>query len=350
MIRRIQQHWHRGRRSRGQIIIFVAAFAVVMVGMIGLSIDLGYSFAQKRATQNAADAAAIAGTRAVTEWSTTNTTIAAWPDVNSVVQANDLGNATQQISCHYVDDAGANLGRCDQPVPDTTTGISVEVTETHSTFFMQIIPGAPNTVTTRASATAHAQIVPGDVSGAPFILCGASAKLLNGGGSIPIVIQNGSSYDINPAAIGQTFEIHGSQIDDCGLASSRYKGLADGTKNAGKTVPDWFYGYEGVRAGPANEMVAGVQGCQIATQDPFNCVMYVPIATDNPPPQKLGSDNLFYIVAYATFEISDCSSPCQHQATLIGKYIVQAPSGLPAWTPGSWARGENGVIAIRLTQ
>lgn len=349
-MKRQRRHGYCRHRSQGQIIILVAAAAVVMLGMVGLSIDIGYSYAQKRSTQNAADAAAIAGTRAVTEWSLTNPTVTAWPDVNTVVHANNLGNATQQISCYYVDDTNARVGGCSQPVPDTATGVSVEVTETHPTFFMQVIPGAPRTVTTHASAAAHAQIVPGEVSGAPFILCGSSAKLLNGAGSIPIVIKHGSSYDLNPVAIGQTFEIHGSQIDDCGLASDRYKGLADGGKNSGKSVPDWFYGYEGVRAGPANEMVAGVQGCQTATQDPFNCVMFVPIATDNPPPRKVGNDNLFYIVAYAAFEISSCSSPCQHQATLLDKYIVQVPTNFPVWEPGTWARGDHGIIAIRLTQ
>ncbi len=78
--------------------------------MLGLAVDLGYAFAQKRATQNAADAAAIAGTRAVTKWSTTNLSVTAWPDASSVADANKFGDATQTVSCHYVDDTGAQIG------------------------------------------------------------------------------------------------------------------------------------------------------------------------------------------------------------------------------------------------
>ncbi len=349
MIRMIRNNWRGGLRSKGQILIMAAGFAVVLVGMLGLAVDLGYAFAQKRATQNSADAAAIAGTRALTKWSTTNLAVTAWPDASSVATANKLGDATQTITCAYVDDTGAQVASCNQLVPPTATGVTVTVSETHPTFFMRAIPGAPKTVTTRASATAHAQAVEPNGSGGPFIMCGSSAKLLSGG-SMPIVIDTSGKYSINPAAIGQTFVVHGPQIDDCGIASNRFKGLAEEDNNAGKTLPDWFMGYEGVKAGPANQLVAGVQGCQANTEDPFNCVMFVPLATDNPMPKKVGSDNFFYIVAYAAFQVSDCKSPCQHQATLINDYIIQAPDGLPSWTPGSWTRGAGGIIAIRLSK
>ena len=349
MIQDARHLWNRFRSTNGQIIIFVAVLLVAMLGMVGLSIDLGYSFAERRTVQNAADAGAIAGARAVTQWSTSNPDVTALAAVQSIVSANNMGNAKQKTTCYYVDDTNTDLTTCGDKVPASATGVRLLVSETHSTFFIRIIPGAPKTATTSASAIAHAQIVTPDGSGGPFIVCGGNANLVSGG-SLPILLlQSGGTYAINPAAVGKTFEIHG-KIDDCGAGSNRFKGLALGDVNAGKKLGDWFYGDDGEKTGPANEVVSGVQGCSQTQVDPFDCVLYLPLATSNPPPKKIGNDNLFNIVAYGAFEVSSCGGTCKHQATLIGKYIIDTPSDLPSWTPGSWARGQNGIIAIRLTK
>jgi Flp pilus assembly protein TadG len=351
MIERIRHFSKQSRAQRGQIIIFIAVVAVSMLGMIGMAVDLGYTFAEKRTVQNAADAAASAGTRVVTQWSTTNNLITAQSDVAKIVAANNMGDATQTFSCYYVDDKGKKLDSCGKTVPETATGVTVSVSETHKTFFLRAIPGAPRTVTTSATATAHAQIVTPDGSGAPFILCGSSAKLLNGHGTMPIVtLQPDGTYAINQSAVNQTFVIHASQVEGCGLQPNRYKGLALGSSNKGKTVPDWFYGDDGNRVGQANQVVNGIQGCGTQATDPFSCVMFVPLATDTPPAVKNGSENLFYVVAYAAFTVSSCNSPCQDQATLLSTYIIDTPVDMPAWVRGTWKRGDNGIIAIRLTQ
>lgn len=348
---RIRRCWGQGRSGKGQIIIMAAALLVVMLGMIGLAIDLGYAFAQKRSVQNAADAGAIAGAHVVTQWSATNSTITAESDVLTVVNANKMGDATLTATCDYVDDDGATLAPCGEEVPETATGVQVAVKETHSTFFMQAIPGAPKTVTTHAVATAHAQIVQPDGSGAPFILCGASAKLLHGGGTMEIVTkQTDGTYAINQDAVGKTFVVHASQVESCGLQPDRYKGLALGSRNAGKTIPAWFYGDDGNSVGQANQVVNGIQGCGRTAPDPFGCVMYVPLATNEPAAVKSGNDNLFYVVAYAAFYVSSCGPPCQNQATLIDKYVIETPVNMPSWTRGTWVRGQDGIIAIRLTQ
>ncbi|MDI7277236.1 MAG: Tad domain-containing protein [Anaerolineae bacterium] len=53
------------RHQRGQTLVFVALILVVLVGFLALSIDLGNVYAQRRFMQNAADAAALAGARAL---------------------------------------------------------------------------------------------------------------------------------------------------------------------------------------------------------------------------------------------------------------------------------------------
>jgi len=350
MIQGVRRYWKRYRSTDGQIIIFAAVLTVAMVGMLGLAIDLGYSFAQKRSVQNAADAAAIAGARAVTQWSTSNTGVTALPAVQSIVSANNMGKATQHLTCYYVDDANKDLKTCDNLVPATATGVRLQVSETHSTFFIWIIPGAPKTATTSASAIAHAQIVTPDGSQAPFILCGSSAKLEDGSGTLPILTSVGSTYQINSAAVGKTFEVHGPQIDDCNAKSNSYKGFADDVNNVGKTVPAWMIGITGTRAGPVRETVNGIQGCNSSSNtQTFDCVMYVPLAISTPAPVKSGQDFSFYVVSYAAMQISSCGANC-HQGKLLDKYIIQTPSSLPAWVPGSWVRGQSGIISIRLTK
>ncbi|MGA7670752.1 MAG: pilus assembly protein TadG-related protein, partial [Nitrolancea sp.] len=59
---------NRRKRSRGQIIIMVAALAVSLTAMIGLAVDLGVAFAERRTVQTAADSAALAGAHVLSTW------------------------------------------------------------------------------------------------------------------------------------------------------------------------------------------------------------------------------------------------------------------------------------------
>jgi Flp pilus assembly protein TadG len=351
MIKRIRHFSSQNRAQQGQIIIFVALLAVSMIGMVGLAIDLGYTFAEKRSVQNAADAGASAGTYAVTQWSTTNNMITAQTDVSKIVAANNMGNATQKIKCFYVDDANKPQGKCSTIVPATATGVTVTVSETHKTFFMRIFPGAPKTVTTSASATAHAEIVTPDGSDGPFIVCGSSAKLANSNTSIPILESNGDgTYSINPDAVGKTFEVHG-KINDCNAKANDYKGVAD-DGNDGNSIPGYFAGTNGERTGPVRERVQGIQGCNSSAAYPLGCVLYLPLSYDDGghPPQSHGNSISFYTVAYGVFEVSECGGSCKHTATLIGKYVIETPDGTPTWKTGTWKVGDDGIIAIRLTR
>lgn len=51
------------RFERGQSIILVALALIVLLGLVALSLDGGYAYANRRVAQNAADAAALAGAR-----------------------------------------------------------------------------------------------------------------------------------------------------------------------------------------------------------------------------------------------------------------------------------------------
>jgi Flp pilus assembly protein TadG len=51
----------RMREERGQVIVFVVLAFVILIGMIGITIDIGYAYKTQRDLQSAADAAALAG-------------------------------------------------------------------------------------------------------------------------------------------------------------------------------------------------------------------------------------------------------------------------------------------------
>ena len=57
---RLSPTGRRERRDGGQIIVIFALAAVAIIGMVGLVLDGGSTYAQRRGQQNAADLAAIA--------------------------------------------------------------------------------------------------------------------------------------------------------------------------------------------------------------------------------------------------------------------------------------------------
>ncbi len=391
------------RASKGQIIIMVAALAVSMTAMIGLAVDLGVAFAERRTVQNAADSAALAGAHVLATWSTSNPGLAANTDVASMVSQNTMSATTSQTyDCYYVDDDDQYIAKCNVAVPSNATGVHVTVTEKHDTYFIRIVPGAPKTVSTSASATAHVQAVTtGLGSDSPFIVCGLDTDLANGGslsiiqsqtasestGSQPVAatldypIYTGSSYQvvllkkkttptpdpsvtpsatatgtatggggsggsgsytINPAAYGQTFTLHGPQVADCGNKSNSFKGLSDPDSNYGKSIPGWFDTLTGVKAGPTRVRVNGIQGCDVGTTDPNGCVLIVPIASQ-------ASNGQFYVVTIGAFLVTQ-SHANAHEGVLLENYDIQV-SGLDAWDGSNgWTPGAGGLVTVRLSE
>lgn len=64
-------------------------FLTVMIGALGLSMDLGMAFAHRRSMQNAADSGALAGARIVAK-STVLAPLSAQADVEAVVRDNAM--------------------------------------------------------------------------------------------------------------------------------------------------------------------------------------------------------------------------------------------------------------------
>lgn len=335
-------------RGRGQVIIILAFSMVAIIGMLGLAADLGYIFVGRRAMQNAADAAALAGARIVSR-STTTSPLSAQAEVKAIVDKNEFGGASPKVdSCVYVNDAEVSLGDCSATVPLHTTGVKVVVSETHSTFFMRAIPFAPKSASSSASSTAHVQILAKPPSDGPFIVCATNTVVANTSPPQTMSILTKSSdgtWIVNNGAAGKTFLIHGPQIAKCGVGNSSFKGFADGGSNLNKIAPTYFTYNTGTAAGQVTSNVQGIDGCQ-ANQPVNNCVAILPIAVNDPSHPANDNNNSVWVVAYAPFYITvDPQNPSNaHDGVLLTNYVVTGQSAK------NWEQSYSGPIVIKLTQ
>ncbi len=64
-MRRARRHWPAAPRQRGVYIVIFALVIVVVIGFIGMALDLGQIYARRTALQNAADSAALATARSL---------------------------------------------------------------------------------------------------------------------------------------------------------------------------------------------------------------------------------------------------------------------------------------------
>ena len=332
-----------GGASQGQILIMFALFLTVLLGAAGLSMDLGMAFSQRRAMQNAADAGALAGAKLVSRAGIS--TAAIQTRVESIVQANAMDyGSVGTINCLYIDDAGGSLGSCANAIPGAATGVQVTVDETHSTFFIQVLPGVGGDVTTSAVAAAHVKTESAIADG-PFIPCGQKTRL-SSGGTMDLILQSGNGgWVLNPDAVGRNFAIHGPKIEDCDVHPSEWKGLNDVNANTGKdALEDWFQFAMGTSVGTITVDVEGPDGCK-AGQEVVNCVAFLPIAINKDQPLT-SSDHRIWIVAYAPFYITKPSANT-HNGKLLIDYIVYGRGENGDY---GWNQNHSGPIVVRLTE
>lgn len=147
----------RGNRQAGQALYLTAVALVVLVGMLGMGIDMGAMRYEKRLQQTAADAAAIAGASdlqydngaGVISAAQTAAAANGFPDSGSSC---GTGAAVGTV-CIQVDSAGTNGGPLTGPHAGNPNYVEVLVTAVHPTYFMRIFGTAKETVTARAVAT-----------------------------------------------------------------------------------------------------------------------------------------------------------------------------------------------------
>ncbi len=97
--------------QQGQVLVlFTLALTALVLGA-AVVVDGGFAFAQRRAAQNAADFAAMAGTRVVGVAKTGRPAGAGTAlNVKNAIDAALTANDAQLVSAQYVDDEGVALG------------------------------------------------------------------------------------------------------------------------------------------------------------------------------------------------------------------------------------------------
>jgi Flp pilus assembly protein TadG len=307
----------RAKGDDGAILIFLALSITMLLVVAALVLDGGSAYVQRRQGQNAADAAAMAGARALDRYrfpptGTTADVTTISSQVGSVAAAN---GATAVVSCRLInfDQVGtaSDLGACTSATAASNAeGVRVTLSSTRTTYF----GGVTGRTTTTANTSATASIQQLSSIGAPFLICGNSAK-----GGYNLLNSDGTLNPSNAQNVGE-FTIHGSQVPDCG-AGSQFKGLMDNNDIELNVWSD--IGAQGNQVGQYTDVTTDVTACP--NGGPYtNCDMLLPIMLSG---QGSGSNATAFVTAYAVFHVTEGSTGnTAHTAHYVGT-VTQASGG-----------------------
>ena len=308
----------RDRGERGATLVFFAAIVTGLLAISGLVVDGGFLYAERRQQQNAADAAAMAGARALDQFQRGQeaSVTAVWDAARATAIEN--GADLDEVLCTLIDPTG-------QPIPgdhtcptatspgldpavrlELATGVKVDTAATKQTSFMSVLGISEMRAPGDAAATLQALLglPPGS---APFMVCGSSPGDLKAAMeeefgttftpktddtlATPLIVRAGPTWVANEAAIydpvtstGPSFQVHGPQgVPQCGAGSGSFKGLVE--KDADITTP-WVPNEVGTRAGPTrtvtgpySTVVNGATKYACGAGEWHDCVLVLPICS-----------------------------------------------------------------------
>ena len=172
----------RKRGTKGQILVLFALSSTVIILAVGLVIDGGNAFVQRRDSQNTSDFAALAGARVIAEWiDEVNTTgvLVNGTDANvkAAIVASLTASGADPITFGspsgpvYVNNAGVALGfvgtgAVGSGPPANTVGVTVSSDRTFRPYFLSI--AGINKWKASSTATARGGYAPGGPSGDVF--------------------------------------------------------------------------------------------------------------------------------------------------------------------------------------
>ena len=165
------------QKQRGAVAIMVGFLLVALIGLLGIVIDLGHLYVRKTELQNAADAAALAGVRALNGAAAGIDTAVTNAITMAAANASDLGKTPVTITAAQIRFSKASP---DGPWVDAATAradpaqytfIKVDTSgiaqETRPTWFMPVLNPALATTTANGVAVAGAPVC----DGLPVFIC-----------------------------------------------------------------------------------------------------------------------------------------------------------------------------------
>jgi hypothetical protein len=161
------------RSQRGQVLVIAGAAAIGVVLMVGLVVDGGYALTQRRASQNAADFAALAGARVIAESIGGNTADGTDTNVNAAITMTLQVNGSAPVTFGapngpiYVNSAGASVGYVGAgSIPTGAVGVRVATSRAWRPYLLGII--GVNQWSAGAVATAKGGFAAGGPGGGVF--------------------------------------------------------------------------------------------------------------------------------------------------------------------------------------
>jgi Flp pilus assembly protein TadG len=145
------------RGERGQVLIMVALMMPVLLGMLGLVIDVGNAYAQRRFMQNAADASSLAAARYMALSRSSATDGGVMAALTPLLASNGGGTLAAPTGPNngawYINLSGGTVGPVGTGgLPSGAAGVRVNATKTVPTYFARVL-GFP-TITVRAAGEA----------------------------------------------------------------------------------------------------------------------------------------------------------------------------------------------------
>ncbi len=361
------KQWRAGKK-RAQVLVMVTLAMTTLVAAMGLAIDGGNMYAQRRITQNAADAAALAGTAELARAIAGETAdVATNVTINVHANAGTTGAGTTVTSnWNFVDNADQNLGTSLNL--NTNTGVQVTVAKTFPTFFMRIFPGF-STLQVQGTAAGKLQSLIG--GSGPFLVC--ATGLNTNEDEVQLFNLTPSPPQPNPLMIWKTpgpgpgtptpptLIVHYSQLGqeggNCGYGN-QFKGPTDPQSPSCPSVPCWAEGNNGNTSNVIPITIQGLPSCKsVSDLDAGNCFAVLPIVVPSStassvcpgsPPNDPGTTAVC-VRTFAVFQIlgpsnppSNCNSNC-HKARMIQGAIVTGGTG------GTYTPGTGGPLLIHLS-
>lgn len=198
-------------RAAGQSIVLVTLALVLLVAMAGLGIDGANAFNQRRNLQNAADAASVAGASAlIAEQRVSPLAGDGAANVRAAV-ANylsdhgvDPNSAQTTWTAYYVQLDGTRIGPVGSAgqINSSARGVSIDVQQTFSTWFMQMLGRSTLTVGSAATAVfGPHKLLGGDLLPLTISQHDADAMALNSGAGY-IFGETTGAYKVEPGNFG----------------------------------------------------------------------------------------------------------------------------------------------------
>lgn len=327
------------------MIVLATLGMTMLLSVSAIVIDLGRVYVSARQTQNATDAAAMAGANTLDAMNLANTDpVSTAAAVDAVVMqiATRNGADGSLVACTWITWTGAPTVACGNPVGvRAASGVQVSAVAVNQTIFAKVM----GRDTMRLERMAAATVQPLVGQDAPLLVCAfgqtgspAPPNLL-----LPVVpfVAGGPAYVINPLAVspdngvsGPVYKAHAPHVADCGLQGSSWKGVAG---EGPFVLPDWLPIATGVKAGPTRSQIAGQPGC--GTDLAVGCVLVLPVCSGSNGGS--GSNGQMFCDMFGAFKLVAETSNTQ-QFRLLG--AAEATIGLG----GNGAVGDNDVRVIRL--